>query len=334
MAERLTAGDIAIGVVGLGLMGSSITVSLLRSGHLVVAIASVAGEKEIAPQRVMEQLKLCETDGLLEAPLKLYLEALTVSEDYSLLERCDLVLECVVEKIEVKELVYRKITSVVYPDTIIATNTSAIPISDLQERVLFPERFIGVHWAEPAFATRFMEIICGDRTSPAIAEKMRSLALLWGKEPTLLRKDIRGFITNRLMYSVYREAFHLMESCVATMEDLDKAFRYDEGSWMTLMGLFRRMDFMGLQDCEAAFERLLPLLCDSGEVPEVMEQVVSERASGTQGLKGLHAYTRDEARRWEEAFAQFNKDIFDLARQYPEVLAALTSKSKAGLRRM
>lgn len=317
MAEQQQAGEITIGVVGLGLMGSSIVVSLLLAGHGVIAIAPISGEKKIAPIRIREQLKLCAEASLLRSPREVYLSALTVSDDYALLDGCDVVLECVIEKEEIKETVFQKIVSATYPDTIIASNTSAIPISRLQQYVTFPERFIGIHWAEPAFATRFMEITCGERTSARTAEKVFGLALLWKKEPTLLKKDIRGFITNRLMYAVYRETLSLVEQGVATLEDVDKAFRYDAGSWMTLMGLFRRMDYMGLADYAAIFKKIFPELTNTAEVPEVMQALVSVKATGTQSRKGLYSYTVEEARNWEKAFAAFNRDIYELALQYP-----------------
>lgn len=332
MAEELKAADVTIGVVGLGLMGSSIVVALLLAGHGVVAIAPISGEKDIAPKRIGAQLRLCEQDGLLSAPRETYLSALTISDDYALLERCDLVLECVMEKMDIKGAVYQKIVSATYPDTIIASNTSAIPISILQQLVSFPERFVGVHWSEPAFATRFMEIICGDQTSPMTAEKVRRLALLWGKEPTMLKKDIRGFITNRLMYAAYREAFQLLEDGAAAMVDVDKSFRYDEGSWMTVMGIFRRMDFLGLQDFDQIFKTVFPQLSNSDQMPRVMEQLVKDRSSGTQNLKGLHHYTREEAERWKDAFARFTRDIYELARKYPSLAHTPVSEDETGIR--
>lgn len=332
MAEESKAADVTIGVVGLGLMGSSIVVALLLAGHGVIAIAPIAGEKEVAPKRIGTQLKLCELDGLLKAPRESYLGALTISDDYALLDRCDLVLECVTEKMDVKGAVYQRIVSATYPDTIIASNTSAIPITILQQLVSFPERFVGIHWSEPAFATRFMEITCGDLTSRTTADRACRLAERWGKEPTLLKKDIRGFITNRLMYAVYREAFALVEEGVATMVDVDKSFRYDEGSWMTVMGIFRRMDFLGLKDFDLVFKKVFPLLSNSDQMPRVMEQLVKDRSSGTQNLKGLHHYTREEAERWKDAFARFTRDIYELARQYPSPTLTPAPDEKTGVR--
>ncbi len=309
--------DTNIGIVGVGLMGSSIVASLLAAGHKVKAIAPLSGEQELAAVRVKEQLLLCEKGALLTKPVSFYLSSLTISEDYNTLQDCRLVVECIIEDIEIKEAVFKKIAANVHRDTILASNTSAIPISILQEFIPNPERFIGIHWAEPAFATRFLEIICGEKTAPQTADWVFELAHQWGKEPTLLRKDIRGFITNRLMYSVYREALTLIESGHATIEDADKAFRYDAGSWITLMGIFRRMDFTGLQDFPVIFNTLFPGLSNTGEVPAIVRELMDLDARGTQNCKGFYPYTEEEAGNWNKAFEAFNQDIYRLAALYP-----------------
>lgn len=333
MGERLKAADVKVGVVGLGLMGSSIVVSLLSAGHDVIAIAPIAGERKLAQDRIDELLKRCGESGQLDAPWVDYLSMLCVSEDYELLAGCELVLECVTERMTVKEAVYGKIAAVTHPGTIIATNTSAIPISVLQEKVPFPDRFIGIHWSEPAFATRFMEIICGSQTTIWTANRASALAVLWNKEPTVLRKDIRGFITNRLMYAAYREAFNLVETRAATLEDIDKSFRYDEGSWMTLMGLFRRMDFMGLDDYNYIFTRLFPLLGNSAEIPPVMERLVLDNLNSTKAKGSLYRYSPGEVEQWKDAFARFTRDISALAQQYPSSALEQIPNDKTELNR-
>jgi len=147
------------------------------------------------------------------------------------------------------------------------------------------------------------------------------LAHHWGKEPTLLRKDIRGFITNRLMYALYREALHLTESGDATLEDADKALKYDFGSWMTLMGIFRRMDFIGLKDYAEVFSNLFPSLCNNEQIPQTMQHLINTAAGGVKDLKGLYTYTEEEAKEWNEAFALYNNDIYWLAELYPSETA-------------
>lgn len=309
--------DIPVGVVGLGLMGSSIAVALLIAGHRVKAIAPLAEDKELGPLRINEQLILCENSGLLQHDVEFYISNIVISDDYSVLKNCQFVLECVVELIEVKQSVYNKITNNTRPDCVIASNTSAIPISVLQKYVTHPERFMGVHWAEPAYMTRFLEITCGDQTALHKAEWVFALARYWDKEPTILRKDIRGFVTNRLMYAVYREALTMVKNGEATIEDTDKAFRYDAGSWMTLMGIFRRMDFTGLKDHAELIRNIFPRLSNDHEVPEIMQRMIDEKARGTKTSSGFYNYTEAEARKWEEDFALFNRDIYDLAAKYP-----------------
>ena len=309
--------EITVGIVGLGLMGSSIAVALLLAGHRVVAIAPLAEDQELGPDRVSECLAQCEASGLLKADLAQYQACLAISGDYGLLADCRLVMECVIERLEVKRSVFSKIADCVSPTTVIASNTSAIPISTLQTYVSHPERFLGIHWAEPAYLTRFLEITCGKHTAPEYAETTMALAHCWGKEPTLLRRDLRGFITNRLMYAVYREMFHLMEEGKASMADVDKAFRYDAGSWMTLMGIFRRMDYLGLKEYSEILTRIFPQLSNSETVPPLMQEMVDNNARGIQNRHGLYEYGPGEAKQWEEAFALFNQEIYHLSMQYP-----------------
>jgi 3-hydroxybutyryl-CoA dehydrogenase len=317
MNDSIKTNEILIGVVGLGLMGSSVVTALLIAGHRVKGIAPLPGDMDTAHERIREQLEHCAKADLLSGPIEWYMKHLVVSQDYTHLSSCSVVLECVIEEMSVKESVYKKITDEVTVDTIIASNTSAIPISHLQMAIPHPERFLGVHWAEPAYMTRFLEITCGHKTSAKYATWVFDLARHWGKEPTLLRKDIRGFVTNRLMYAIYREMFSLIQKGDATVEDVDKAFRYDAGSWMTLMGVFRRMDFLGIKDFHRIFENIFPTLCNDDAVPEIMKELVRKKLRGTQDAEGIYPYTIEEAKEWDAAFALFNEDIFSLAARYP-----------------
>lgn len=317
MNPNISTREINVGVVGLGLMGSSVVTALLRAGHCVRAIAPVPGEVRLAEERIAEQLRRSSSALPFDELTSLYGGQLTISEDYSNLADCRLVQECVVEDISVKQAVYKKVTDVVPGDTVIASNTSAIPISDLQRHIVQPERFLGIHWAEPAYMTRFLEVTCGSETSVSCAEWVVDLAHGWGKEPTLLRKDIRGFVTNRLMYAIYREMFSIIEKGHASVDDVDKAFRYDAGSWMTLMGVFRRMDLVGVRDCYETFRNIVPTLCNDDGIPSIMQAMIDRKARGIQNGDGLYQYTAEEARAWDEAFAAFNADIYRLASRYP-----------------
>ncbi|MDH7460626.1 3-hydroxyacyl-CoA dehydrogenase family protein [Chitinophagaceae bacterium 26-R-25] len=315
--KNIDTTKINVGVVGLGLMGTSLIVSLLMAGHRVIAIAPINDDMTDAPQRILEHLMICENAGSLNQPIDAYLSQLVISQDYLLLAPCDIVLECVIEIPEIKRSVYKKVEAIISSDAILASNTSAIPISDLQKGLVVPQRFLGIHWAEPSYFTRFMEITCGIQTDAVHAEWVYELAHCWGKEPTLLRKDIRGFVTNRLMYAVYREGLSLVEKGTASFDDVDKAFRYDVGSWITLMGIFRRMDYLGLKDAFESYNRLAPHFCNDEHIPALMQTMVDKNAKGTRNCTGLYSYTPDEAKQWDDAFAAFNVDIYRLAAMYP-----------------
>lgn len=317
MQQNLQTADREIGVVGLGLMGSSIVVSFLMAGHRVKAVAPIPDDLQQAPVRIKQHLVQCRKNNLLRDDIETALARLTMSSDYAVLAGCELVMECVIELPEVKRKIYAAIEQHVSADCVIASNTSAIPISELQAMVERPQRFLGIHWAEPSYLTRFLEITCGAYTDPEVAEWVFRLSAGWGKEPTLLKKDIRGFITNRLMYAMYREAFHLAEEYDVSYDAIDKVCRYDAGAWMTLMGIFRRMDYLGLENYGHILRALYPLLSNSDGVPAVMKDLVARRARGTQSLDGLYRYDAASAHALEQAFARFNEDIFRLAARYP-----------------
>lgn len=309
-----------VAVVGLGLMGSSIIVSFLKSGYEVVAHTPLQEELSIGAQRIDEQLVLCETMGLLPMEIRYYASKYNVTTDYALLADCALVVECVIEVEEIKKLIYQHIEQAVGKNTIIATNTSAIPISHLQQYLQFPKRFMGIHWAEPAYATRFLEITCGKDTDIDLAERVRAEAENWEKEPTLLYKDIRGFITNRLMYAVYREGFSLMNKGHISMSGLDKCFQHDMGAWITIMGIFRRMDFMGLSDYLKTYCHLFPKLGNLREVPPQMNDILEKGGRGIHNLTGLYPHTTDSAKKLEDDFSHFNEEIYRLSDKYRKKL--------------
>ena len=148
-----------IGVIGLGLMGCSIVAALLMKGYKVIAVAPQESDLELAPTRILHALQASYKQGIhTHEPAALRLNVL-YTRDYAELRHCFLISECVVENVDIKKSVYQLIESSVSDNTIITTNTSAIPISILQATLTHPGRFLGMHWAEPAFTTPFLEII-------------------------------------------------------------------------------------------------------------------------------------------------------------------------------
>jgi 3-hydroxybutyryl-CoA dehydrogenase len=317
MEKEFDTGHLQVGVVGLGLMGCSIAACLLMAGHPVVAVAPVPQDLLTAGDRIGGHLEHSYREGLVGREPAGLLARLRITEDYSLLKDCVLVIECTLEDLGIKRGVYRKIEAAVNAEVVVTSNTSAIPISILQGETEHPGRFFGLHWAEPSHTTRFLEVICGEQSEVAKAEWLYRLAHAWGKEPTLVRKDIRGFITNRLMYALYREAFSLVENGYATIEDVDRACRNNAGYWMTLVGVFRWMDLTGVAAYHNVMKELFPTLCNSAEVPELIDGIVRSGGRGVANGRGFYEYTPEEARLWTDTFERFSYEIRELALRYP-----------------
>jgi len=302
--------------VGLGLMGSSIATCILAAGHTVTSLVKTIDQAEEARQRILGYLEELEAEGLLAGKPDEVLARLTITADVALLKAHEVVIESIIESVEEKRSVYRRLETVLSPTAIIGSNTSAIPVTVLQEGLQYPGRVLGIHWAEPAHITRFMEVICGDQTELSFAEKVIVLAESWGKEPSLLRKDIRGFITNRIMYAMLREAFHLVEKGYATVEDVDRSLRNDLGYWITFAGPFRFMDLTGIPAYAAVMKDLFPDLDNSTATPAMMEKLVGTGALGVTNAKGFYPYTAESAENWEKNFIEFSYDIRKLAEKY------------------
>lgn len=309
--------QIEIGVVGLGLMGCSICTCLLLAAHKVVAVAPIAADLLHAESRIKNHLQKSYEEKLTSKTAEELFRNMMITEDYNQLAACGLVIECTLENIAIKKNVYASIEAVIQADALLASNTSAIPISLLQQQTSVPERFFGLHWAEPSHTTRFLEVICGEKSDMQKGEYLYRLSQNWGKEPTLVRKDIRGFITNRLMYAMYREAFYLVENGYATVEDVDRACRNNPGYWMTLVGVFRWMDLTGVPAYHTVMKDLFPTLNNSTEVPKLIDDIVKANGKGVLNAQGFYNYTEEEARLWEEIFKAFSYEIRELALKYP-----------------
>jgi 3-hydroxybutyryl-CoA dehydrogenase len=307
---------IPIGTVGLGLMGSSIAACILASGHAVTSLIRNIDKAREAKERVLKFLVQMQSEGLIGEDAEAIIQRFTITDDAAVFADYQIVIESIVENIEEKTKIFKRLEEVLPETAIIGSNTSAIPVSVLQAALKHPERLLGIHWAEPAHITRFMEVICGNQSSIEYAEKIVVLASGWGKEPSLLKKDIRGFITNRIMYAMLREAFFLVENGYATVNDVDRSLRNDLGYWMTFAGPFRFMDLTGIPAYLTVMKDLLPELNNSDTPPVLLQQTVLSGAKGVSNAKGFYSYTKESAEHWEKMFLEFTYDIRKLSEKY------------------
>lgn len=295
-----------IAVVGLGLLGQGIAACFLGHGFRVIALD--VSDEQHARARANIALMMGELVELGGANAELRDEwsaRYTATTNFDLLSDCSFVVESVTEDIAIKGQVMDAIEAVVGEDVVIASNTSAIPISQLQQGRNHPGRFVGMHWASPAHATRFMELIRGEKTTDQTVEATAAMARRLGKDPCPCQRDMPGFIVNRIAYAMYREALHLLESGMADAETIDNAVRNGLGLWASLCGPLRWIDISGGPELYArAMTRVLPTLSTSGTVPPSLQKLAEEGARGTINGRGFYRYTAEEAKCWEERYSQ------------------------------
>ena len=309
-----------VGLVGFGLMGQSIAACLLSRGLSVRVYDSDRRAYARGRANINDALAELVRRRLLPAAMRRNwrdrLLSIPSIDDFA---PCGLIIESVPEDLERKQQLFRDLEPVVSARAILASNTSSLPISLLQSALRLPARFIGMHWGVPAQLVPFFEIIPGKRTSARTVRLTRDFGVACGKQPIVLREDIRGFIGNRLMYAMMREACYLVESGIADIATVDRAFRYDLGWWSLLAGPFRWMDLTGIPAYAAVMEGLLPKLSNQKTVPELMLQAVESGREGIANGKGFYRYDKASIARWKKAWTEFTYDIKSVADKYEKL---------------
>jgi 3-hydroxybutyryl-CoA dehydrogenase len=291
-----------IGIAGLGFLGRGIAACLLTRGFHVIGFtpdrASLPGVRRYIQDAANET---AEADPVMAPAAESWSERYTEAESLREFAACEFVVESVLEDLDVKRQVFRELEDVVGEDVPIGSNTSALPITLLQKGTRRPERFLGMHWAEPAYATRFLELVRGEQTGDAAFEKAVALGRQLGKDPSIVLKDVPGFIVNRLGYAMYREALNLLEMGIADVESIDKAFSNAFGLWATFCGPFRWIDITGGPVLYAkAMRGVLPTLSNAGEIPPVLAEMVRNDDRGVLNGRGFYRYPPEDKAYWEE----------------------------------
>lgn len=294
------------GVIGLGLLGRGITASLLAGGLEVVAFdrePAVRSQIETFLSSAMSEIGAHRPECSLFCHN--WRDRFTLANALESFADCDLVIESVSELLDVKRELLITLETIVGPDVPLASNTSSLPITELQSGMDHPQRVLGMHWAEPAFATRFLELIGGKQTSSTVLERMASFGRRLGKEPCIVT-DLSGFIVNRLGYAMYREAMNLLQSGIADAATIDRAYRNAAGLWASFCGPFRWIDITGGPALYArAMQRVMPDLACGDEVPQALQtQVGRDRlaleSGGPSAPTGFYQESSEEKQRWLE----------------------------------
>jgi 3-hydroxybutyryl-CoA dehydrogenase len=233
-----------LAVVGAGLMGSGIAQVAAQAGY-DVTLRDV-GEDALARGRgAIERsyAKFVEKGRLSEADRDAALARITTTTDLDAAADADIVVEAVFERLDVKHEVFTALDKIARPDAVLATNTSAIPITQIGAVTSRPESVVGTHFFSPVPMMRLCELVRGYKTSDDTLARARAFAEAVGKTCIVVNRDVAGFVTTRLIVALSVEAARLVESGVATAEDVDTACRLGFGH---AMGPLQTMDLTGV----------------------------------------------------------------------------------------
>lgn len=279
-------------VVGAGTMGSQIALNTALYGYQVT-LTDISDEvlkkaqtwaDEYLQSRVAKGKMTPDKAAEAKQNLQFAPELKSAAAD------ADVVIEAVVEKLDVKRQVFAELDNICPPYTILATNSSTIVSSKIADATRRPDKVLNMHYFNPALVMELVEVVQGPHTSEESAQVIMELARRTGKIPILLKKEISGFVANRILAAVIREACSLLEKGIATHEEIDlaveKGLRYP-------MGPFRLMDLTGIDvSYLVRVQRYAETGLEEDKPPKIIEEKYKKGEWGRKTGKGFYDYSR------------------------------------------
>ena len=279
-------------VVGAGTMGPGMAAVLARSGSKVrlndispEVLQRAEAATELASS-VLDRVGAPSHPGgsvSFEADLK------------AALSGADLVLEAVPEKLEVKREVFASLEEYSAPDTILATNTSGIPITQIAKDAKHPGRVIGMHWSNPPHLIPMIEVVPGERTDDSVRDALIAIIKAFGYE-AVVEREVPGFVENRILYAILRECLSLVEGGIVSEADMDTCVKWGIGYKLSVIGPMRLLDMAGLDIYQSVASYLNPDLSRSAEVPQLIRERTAQNQLGMKTLGGIYDYTEEQVR--------------------------------------
>ena len=278
-----------IGVVGLGTMGSGIVEVIARSGYSVIGVD--LGEKgtSYADLRIANSIgrgvagsKITESQG------QAILSRIELTTDLAELASCQLVIEAITEDLQAKSELFAGLDSILGPDAIMATNTSALSVTEISVVTSRPSRVIGLHFFNPAMVQKFIEIVGTVTTDQEVIDACMEFARALGKEPVLVT-DRAGFIANSLLFGYLNQAIAMYEQKYASREDIDDSMRFGCG---LPMGPLALLDLIGLDTSLQILDTMYRESRDRLHAPSaLLKQLVAAGRTGRKSGQGFYSYT-------------------------------------------
>lgn len=276
-----------IAVVGAGTMGAGIAQVAAEAGHRVMLVDTDAGSVDRGRDVIRGFLERKVAKGsMTDAQGSEILGRIATSTDLEQgVADAVMVVEAVFEDLRLKQEVFTELDTLCQPDVILASNTSTLPISKIASATKRPERVIGTHYFSPVPLMRLVEVVRGEHTSDAVAERTVALCESFGKSPILI-EDVPGFIVNRFLCLLYNEAANLIHNGVASADDIDTALKLG-CNWP--MGVAEIMDLAGVDVTLLALDAMHEMTGEDRYQPSpLLRQMVADNRLGRKTGRGFY----------------------------------------------
>lgn len=292
MVGRLQVGPIA--VLGGGTMSPGIVAAFAAHGYeVVVWTRSAERAAEAAEKSRVMAAFLAEHDLAPEAATAG--ERIAATAELGELEGVEVVVEAIAENLDAKRELLARLEAVVSDETLIATNTSGLRVTDIARDLRAPERFVAMHFWNPAHLMPLVEVAGGERGSRASVERAVELSHAIGKQPVVLEREVLGFLGTRMQQAVVREAIGLFQAGVASAEAIDLAVKASFGARFPVLGPLETTDLGGLDVIGAIHEYLLADLDASTAPQPALRERVERGELGVKSGKGFHDWSQRDA---------------------------------------
>jgi 3-hydroxybutyryl-CoA dehydrogenase len=277
-----------IAVIGAGLMGHGIAQVFALAGHEVTITDTVRANLDSVKARILANLKDLDDD-------QRAVERVTpVSELPQAVHDADYVVEAVLEDLPLKQKLFVAIEKHVRPDTILASNTSVIPITRIMEGLARRERALGTHWWNPPYLVPLVEVIETQWTSSQAVDFTMALHAAAGKRPAHVKKDVPGFIGNRLQHALWREAIALVEQGICDAETVDAVIKAAFGRRLAVLGPLENADMVGTDLTLAIHRTVLPDIDSRPHASPYLEKLVKDGKLGFKSGEGFRKWSPDQ----------------------------------------
>jgi len=232
----------------------------------------------------------------------------------SAVSSADLAIEAVPENLELKKSIFSKMEASSSADAILASNTSSLSLTKIASETKNPSRVIGTHYLNPPHLVRIVEVVLGTRTSPEIADRVFKILKECGKKPVLV-KDVPGFVHNRLICALMREAIHMASNDIASVEAIDTIVKEAFGPRFPLVGIFGLEDNVGLDVLRDVSNQVFPSLDNSDRSSSWLVEKINNGNLGAKTGKGFYEWPDGSAMKMRQQLTQRFVDILKSAKQ-------------------